>query len=78
MLTTDTQLGKTLEERRTSLGLSLNEVANKTRIRREYLVALEGDDYAKLPGAAYITGFLRNYSEFLDLNANEVVKPIHE
>ncbi|MDT8423875.1 MAG: helix-turn-helix transcriptional regulator [Desulfuromonadales bacterium] len=73
MMTTDLAIGTTLEERRTTLGLSLDEIAAKTRIRREYLAALEAEDYTKLPGTTFVTGFLRNYADFLGLDADRMV-----
>lgn len=73
MMTTDLAIGTTLEEQRTTLGLSLDEIAAKTRIRREYLAALEAEDYTKLPGTTFVTGFLRNYADFLGLNADRMV-----
>lgn len=37
-------------------------------IKREYLEALEKDEYDAIPGAVFVKGFLRNYGNFLELD----------
>lgn len=66
-------LGQRLREARESQGLSLEDVAASTKIRRSYLVALEEEDYAKLPHPTYVKGFLKTYATFLGLEAQEVI-----
>lgn len=65
-------LGEILKKRRQERGLSLNDVAQRIRIRRQYLEALEDERFEEFPGEAYLKGFLRNYAEFLDLNPGEM------
>jgi transcriptional regulator with XRE-family HTH domain len=62
-------LRSTREKRR----ISLEDVAEATRIRVGFLEALENGDYALLPGPAYASGFLRNYAQFLGLHPDDVV-----
>ncbi len=70
--------GQYLKKIREGKGISLREVAEETKIRVHYLRALEGDDYASLPGEVYARGFLRNYARFLGIPADEMsqFKPI--
>ena len=65
--------GETLRRRREQRGLSLNDVAVRTRVRKAYLQALEEEDLAMLPGSAYAVGFLRIYARYLDLDAAPMV-----
>lgn len=65
--------GETLRCRREQLGLSLNDVAVRTRVRKTYLQALEEENLRTLPGAAYAVGFLRIYAGHLDLDAEPLV-----
>lgn len=62
---------KVVRERR---GLALADVSSRLRIRRPYLEAIETGNFAELPGAVYINGFLRQYAEFLGLDAEQVLK----
>jgi cytoskeletal protein RodZ len=62
-------IGVLLKEGRQRAGLSLQEVAKATCIRRTYLEALEADRFDLLPGEVYVVGFLRLYAEALSLEA---------
>ena len=67
------RLGEQLRQQRERMGLTLEQAAEDTRIREKFLVALESGDYQSLPGAVYTKGFLRNYAEYLNLDAGEQV-----
>ncbi len=64
--------GKYLKAMRESQGLSLNEVANATRIREPVLMALEEDRYVNLP-PIYVKSFLSAYAECIGLDPSEVI-----
>jgi cytoskeletal protein RodZ len=51
----------------------LEEVEEATRIRRKFLQALEEEDFAALPAEAYVTGFLRTYATYLELDPEEMI-----
>lgn len=65
-------IGSTLKQRREARHLSIAQVAEQTRIRPHYLQALENDDLSAIPSMAQARGFLRNYSEFLGLNLDQL------
>jgi len=67
-------VGSILSEARKQKGVDLAQVEQDTNIERVYIEALENDDYQKIPAEAYIVGFLRNYSEYLGLNPNDIIK----
>jgi cytoskeletal protein RodZ len=66
-------LGEQLRAQRERKGITLEQAAADTRIREKFLKALEDGDYPSLPGAVYTRGFLRNYSDYLDLQTDELV-----
>ncbi len=60
-------LGSLLKSRREECGLSVQELATRTRIRRTYLQALEANCFDIFPGETYLIGFLRVYAQSLGL-----------
>jgi len=62
------RLGDVLRETRESLGYSLDQAAETTRIRRSYLEALENEDLGVLPAPTFARGILRSYAQFLGLD----------
>jgi len=62
------QLGDTLRERRTALGISLEQAAESTRIRGRLLMALEEGNYTQLPNPGYVRGFVSSYAKYLELD----------
>lgn len=67
------RLGDRLRAARLAKGVSLEEAAAATRIRRSALQALETEDYSALPASVYARGFLANYARYLGLIAEEVL-----
>lgn len=65
--------GDLLKEKRLLKELSLEDVSKKTKIKVEFLEAIENSDYARLPSATFAKGFLRNYATFLYLNPDTMV-----
>jgi transcriptional regulator with XRE-family HTH domain len=70
-------LGERLVAAREARGIDLLRAERETKIRRTYLAALERGDYAALPGAVYVRGFLRNYATYLGLDPEEAVAQWH-
>lgn len=68
-----TTSGDLLKEKRLLKELSLETVAAKTKIKLEYLEAIENSDFASLPSSTFAKGFLRNYASFLYLNPDTIV-----
>jgi cytoskeleton protein RodZ len=68
--------GVLLKEGRQQAGLSIREIAERTRIRRTYLEALEADRFDLLPGDVYALGFTRLYAEAVGLEAAPLLAQI--
>ena len=67
------ELGQTLRTAREELGLSLEQVQEATKIRKQYLIAIEEGDYSALPGSFYVRAFVKNYAEAVGLNPEELL-----
>lgn len=65
-------LGSYLKKQRESLGYTLKEVADQTRIRMYYLEAIEEDNLNALPSEPYAKGFVKAYAHFLGLEPEEL------
>ena len=66
-------VGARLREERLSRGIKRSEIAIKLHITNHYVKSLEANNFDKLPGAIFVKGYLKNYSELLDLNPTEIV-----
>ena len=62
------EIGNTLREARVRRTLTLQQVEEDTKIRVKYVQAMENEDFDLMPGATYVKGFLRTYSEYLALD----------
>jgi cytoskeletal protein RodZ len=54
----------TLEEQRRSRGISLDALAEATKISIHFLQAIEAEEFQKLPGGVYSTNYIRQYAAF--------------
>lgn len=60
-------IGAYLKLCREHLGLTLRDVANRTRIRTTYLENIESECLANLPAPVYLRGFVREFARVLEL-----------
>lgn len=65
--------GQILYNTRTQRSLSLEQIAEATKIKPRFLSAIEDGEYDKLPSPAYAKGFVRNYASYLGLSQKEVM-----
>lgn len=59
------ELGRQITERRESIGMTLETVFDRTKIRPEYLRGIESGDYTGFPEIVYIKGFIRTYLKLI-------------
>ena len=62
------RVGDRLRAARLAAGLDLADVATKTRVPLRHLQAIEGGDYAALPGVTYCVGFVKSYARVVNLD----------
>lgn len=60
--------GALLRRIREQRGESVGEAAFALKLSPRQIVALESDDFAALPGMAFVRGFMRNYARYLGLD----------
>lgn len=65
--------GQLLQEKRLAKELDLDTIAHHTKVKKEYLEALEKSDFASLPSATTTKGFLKTYAQALRLNPETVL-----
>jgi transcriptional regulator with XRE-family HTH domain len=68
------ELGALLRRAREERNLSLDDIQELTKIRKRYLEAIESGDYRVLPGTFYVRAFVKNYSEAVGLEPDEVLR----
>ncbi|NOY23205.1 MAG: hypothetical protein GXO70_06825 [Acidobacteria bacterium] len=66
--------GEILFRARTEIGVELGEISRRTKVGKNYLRALEMEDFEQLPDAAvYVRGFIVAYAEYLGFAAKDIV-----
>ena len=65
-------LGQKLRSVREAKDINFDQASRDTKISIRYLQALESEDFSCFPGETYISGFLRNYGSYLELDVNEL------
>lgn len=65
--------GENLRRYREACGVSLAEIAQRSRISRSHLESIESGDYGLLPAPVYVRGFLKQYCAHLGIDENLVI-----
>jgi transcriptional regulator with XRE-family HTH domain len=73
-LQSEGDIGAALKAIREYHGLSLDEVAEATRVRRAYLADLEAMRLERLPSRPFTMGYIRAYAAALDLDGEAAVE----
>ena len=69
-----TELGTRLKEARLQKGYSLEDLQEITKIQKRYLVGIEEGNYTSMPGSFYVRAFIKQYSEAVGLDPNEILQ----
>ncbi len=67
-VTESTSIGARLRSARRQRRVSIERAAEETKIRSDYLMRMESDDFDFL-APAYVRGFLRSYARFLEVDS---------
>lgn len=70
--------GDLLRKRREELGLSLAEIAERTRVPTRQLSAIEANDFSAIPAVTYAVGFVRSYARAVDLDPEFLAARVRE
>ena len=71
-------IGQRLKAEREEQRLTLEKVFQATRIRIQYLQALEEDDLSVMPSPVQARGYLRNYAEYLGFDVEQMLHELRE
>ena len=71
-------IGQRLKVEREEQRLTLEKVFEATRIRVQYLQALEEDDLTLMPSPVQARGYLRNYAEYLGFDVDKMLQELRE
>jgi len=63
-----------LRHAREKMNASIYEAARETRIRVDFLQAMERDSFRFVSGTAYVRGMLRAYASWLELDDSEILE----
>jgi transcriptional regulator with XRE-family HTH domain len=67
-----------LSATRTNRGLSLHEIAERTKIGTRYLEAIEAEEFGGLPGLVYSTSYIRQYARAIDYDEEAILALYNE
>lgn len=67
------KVGQRLYQERINKNLTIEQVSKETKIRQNFLTAIENGDYNSLPSFTYAQGFVSNYAQFLNLPKKEIL-----
>lgn len=70
----ETTANTSLLDARMARGISLEQATRDIHISKHYLQALEVGDYSDLPGDAYVTGFIRSYAGYLEIDPEPLIE----
>lgn len=71
-------IGKKLEQTRLARGLTVEDVAHRTRIHPGMILSIEADDFSRFPSVTYAKSFLRKYGDCLGLDLEEAMETLGE
>jgi len=67
-------VGAILRQNRDARKLTIQDVATRMRLEPRVIESLEADDFAALPAALYVRGYLRGYAKVLSLDPGALVE----
>ncbi|MEJ1298767.1 MAG: helix-turn-helix domain-containing protein [Candidatus Sedimenticola sp. (ex Thyasira tokunagai)] len=70
--------GSRLRAAREAQGLDIGRVSAHLHLAEDILIALEADDYGKLPGAVFVQGYLRNYARMMGMSAEPLLEAFQQ
>lgn len=74
----DVHFGKLLNEARTRQNLSFQQVDDITKIRKEYLEALEREDFSRLPPPVFICAYVKKLCALYKVNPESTAQVVDE
>ena len=67
-------IGEVLKSRRERLGMTLNELEQRTQLKRHTLEQIENNEFNQLPNSNYTEGFIRKYAKVVNIEPNQLIE----
>ena len=71
-------VGETLRASREAQKLTVHQAAEATKIRTDYIQAIEAGNYDRFVAPVYIRGFVRTYANLLKVNVPQLMTALDE
>lgn len=65
----DLRIGETLRQAREAAAYSVSYVATQTHLKEDVIIALENDQFDRLPSDVFIKGYIRSYAKLLEIDS---------
>ncbi|GLS84042.1 RodZ domain-containing protein [Paraferrimonas haliotis] len=65
-------VGQMLQEARTAEGMTVEQVANRLKLRVSLISELEQDNFDNIPNNTYVKGYVTNYARVVGLNVSDI------
>ena len=67
-------IGERLRQAREKRGLDVPTVAEQLHLKQSMVLALEGEDFSRLPARVFVRGYYRNYARLLELPEQQLLR----
>lgn len=65
------KISEILQDARIEKGYSLENVVKATKIKKQFLIAIEEGRYSELPSESYALGFIKNYAQYVGVDKSK-------
>ena len=69
----DVRIGDILRQTREAASYSVAYVAGQTHLKEEVIVALENEQFEKLPNDVFVKGYIRSYAKLLEIDSQQLL-----
>ncbi len=66
--------GQIIKATREARRISISEVVQRLLLSKQVILALEDDNYSKIPAQVYAEGYLKAYAQFLQIPSDTIIK----
>ncbi|MDF2964699.1 MAG: hypothetical protein K0Q51_87 [Rickettsiaceae bacterium] len=63
-------INQKLKQKRLESNTSIEKIASELNIRKQYIIAIEEEDYSHTPGKVYTEGYIKLYATYLGVDYN--------
>lgn len=74
VLSVEKEIGERLRKARESIGLSLDQLQEKTNIQKSFIQAIENGEFSKLPSPFYVRTYLRAYCKCVKIEPHHILR----